>query len=124
MRACGRWPRRTRGKSRRAGVANGANQRPPPRRSHITTAPAALRPAPVPRSAALRGDPVAQATLMLRIAFNVAAIPFALDKFANVLTDDWRRYLAHAFKVVHHVDAATAIHIVAVVEILAGLAVA
>jgi hypothetical protein len=52
---------------------------------------------PLPRAAALRDDPVAQATLLLRIAFTVAPILFGLDKFANVLTDDWTRYLAPAF---------------------------
>ncbi len=52
---------------------------------------------PLPRAADLRDDPVAQATLLLRIAFTVAPILFGLDKFANVLTDDWTRYLAPAF---------------------------
>ncbi len=35
-----------------------------------------------------------QAFLMLRIAFTVAPILFGLDKFANVLTDDWTHYLS------------------------------
>ena len=34
-----------------------------------------------------------QAFLLLRIAFTVAPILFGLDKFAEVLTDDWTRYL-------------------------------
>ena len=38
-----------------------------------------------------------QAFLLLRIAFTVAPILFGLDKFAEVLTDDWARYLAPEF---------------------------
>lgn len=85
---------------------------------------AALRPIPFPTSSALRGDPVAQAFLLLRIAFTVAPILFGLDKFAGVLTDDWVRYLAPAFDDVIPGSAADAMHIVGVVEILAGLVVA
>jgi uncharacterized membrane protein YphA (DoxX/SURF4 family) len=90
----------------------------------MTSAVAALRPTPVPRSAARRGDPVAQATLLLRVAFTVAPILFGLDKFANVLTDDWTRYLAPAFNDIIPGDAGTAMHIVGVVEVVAGLVVA
>src|SRR4051794_5751651 len=79
---------------------------------------------PLPRAAVLRDDPVAQATLLLRIAFTVAPILFGLDKFANVLTDDWTRYLAPAFNDIIPGDAATAMHIVGVVEVVAGLVVA
>ena len=38
-----------------------------------------------------------QAFLLLRIAFTVAPILFGLDKFAEVLTDDWARYLSSEF---------------------------
>ena len=79
---------------------------------------------PLPRAAVLRDDPVAQATLLLRIAFTVAPILFGLDKFANVPTDDWTRYLAPAFNDIIPGSAADAMHIVGVVEILAGLVVA
>lgn len=84
----------------------------------------ALRPAPVATSDALRHDPAAQAFLLLRIAFTVAPIVMGLDKFANVLTDDWTRYLAPAFNDIIPGNAATAMHIVGVVEIIAGLVVA
>lgn len=57
----------------------------------------ALRPAPIPTADAVRRDPVAQAFLLLRLAFTVAPILFGLDKFAEVLTDDWTRYLATEF---------------------------
>ena len=90
----------------------------------MSSAVAALRPTPVPSSTALRGDPVAQATLLLRIAFTVAPILFGLDKFANVLTDDWTRYLAPVFNDIIPGDAGTAMHIVGVIEIVAGLVVA
>src|SRR3954467_5938758 len=78
---------------------------------------------PLPRAAALRDDPVAQATLLLRIAFTVAPILFGIDKFANVLTNDWTRYLAPEFNDVIPGSAADAMHIVGVVEIVAGITV-
>jgi hypothetical protein len=84
----------------------------------------ALRPVPIPTSQALRGDPVAQAFTLLRIAFTVAPILFGIDKFAGVLTDDWARYLAPAFNDIIPGSASDAMHIVGVVEILAGLTVA
>ena len=85
---------------------------------------AALRPTPIPASNALRSDPVAQAFMLLRIAFTVAPILFGLDKFAGVLTDDWTRYLAPAFNDIIPGNAADAMHIVGIVEIAAGLVVA
>src|SRR3954454_2911153 len=90
----------------------------------MSSAVAAQRPTTVRSSSALRDDPVAQATLLLRIAFTVAPILFGLDKFANVLTDDWTRYLAPAFNDIIPGNAAAAMHIVGVVEVIAGLVVA
>jgi uncharacterized membrane protein YphA (DoxX/SURF4 family) len=80
-----------------------------------------LRPVPIPAPEALRRDPAAQAFLLLRVAFTVAPIVFGLDKFAGVLTDDWTRYLAPAFDDVIPGSAATAMHLVGIVEIIAGL---
>ena len=57
----------------------------------------ALRPAPIPSASTLRNDPVAQAFLLLRIGFTVAPILFGLDKFAEVLTNNWAAYLAPEF---------------------------
>jgi len=74
-------------------------------------------------SASLRGDPAAQACLLLRIVFAVAPVVFGLDKFAGVLTDDWTRYLAPQFDDVIPGSAATAMHIVGIVEIAAGVVV-
>jgi hypothetical protein len=80
-------------------------------------------PIPIPRLDVLRRDPAAQAFLLLRIAFTVAPILFGIDKFANVLTDDWTRYLAPAFNDILPGSAADGMHIVGVVEIVAGLVV-
>lgn len=71
----------------------------------------------------LKGDPAYQAFLLLRIAFTVAPIVFGLDKFFNVLVD-WEIYLAPWINDIVPGDAATAMHVVGVVEILAGFAVA
>jgi hypothetical protein len=90
----------------------------------MSTVAAALRPVPIPRSSELRRDPAAQAFVLLRIAFTVAPILFGLDKFANVLTDDWTRYLSSEFNSLLPGSAATGMYIVGVVEIAAGLVVA
>ena len=62
--------------------------------------------------------------MLLRVAFTVAPILFGLDKFAEVLTNDWTRYLATEFNDILPGSAADAMHIVGVVEIAAGLVVA
>jgi hypothetical protein len=90
----------------------------------MSTLAGALRPVPVPASETIRRDPVAQAFLLLRIGFTVAPILFGLDKFANVLTDDWTRYLATQFNDLIPGSAGDAMHIVGVVEVVAGLVVA
>jgi hypothetical protein len=84
---------------------------------------AVFRPVPIPKSSELRSDPAAQAFTLLRVAFTVAPILFGLDKFANVLTDDWTKYLAPQFNDLIPGSAADAMHIVGVVEIVAGLVV-
>ena len=84
---------------------------------------AALRPTPVPASDTLRSDPVAQAFMLLRIAFTVAPILFGIDKFAEVLTDDWTRYLAVEFNDILPGSAQDGRYIVGVVEIVAGVVV-
>ena len=82
------------------------------------------RPIPIPDTEALRRDPAAQAFMLLRVAFTVAPILFGIDKFAEVLTDDWTRYLSSDFNSLLPGSAADAMHIVGVVEIVAGLVVA
>jgi len=71
----------------------------------------------------LKGDAAYQAFLLLRIAFTVAPIVFGLDKFFNVLVD-WESYLAPWINDIVPGSASTAMHLVGVVEILAGVAVA
>jgi hypothetical protein len=78
---------------------------------------------PFPRPEALRRDPTAQAFTLLRIAFTVAPILFGIDKFANVLTDDWTKYLATELDDVIPGTAGDAMHMVGIVEIVAGLVV-
>jgi uncharacterized membrane protein YphA (DoxX/SURF4 family) len=90
----------------------------------MSSAVAALvRPIPIPTSDVLRRDPAAQAFLLLRIAFTVAPILFGLDKFAEILTDDWTRYLATEFDDILPGSAQDAMYLVGGIEIVAGVAV-
>ena len=90
----------------------------------MTSAVAAtLRPVPIPASNLLRRDPVAQAFMLLRVAFTVAPILFGLDKFAEVLTDDWTRYLATEFNDMLPGSAQDAMYLAGGIEIVAGLVV-
>jgi hypothetical protein len=89
----------------------------------MSTLVAALRPIPLPRPNLLRRDPAAQAFTLLRITFTIAPILFGIDKFANVLTNDWTRYLSSPFNDIIPGNAADAMHMVGVVEIAAGLVV-
>jgi hypothetical protein len=82
-----------------------------------------LRPVPIPKPDTLLRDPAAQAFMLLRVAFTVAPILFGLDKFAEVLTDDWTRYLASEFNSLLPGSAADGMYIVGGVEIVAGLVV-
>ena len=90
----------------------------------MSTIGAALRPIPVPRPSVLRRDAAAQAFMLLRVAFTVAPVLFGIDKFAEILTGDWARYLAPEFNAVIPGTASEAMHIVGIVEIAAGLTVA
>jgi hypothetical protein len=89
-----------------------------------TAISAALRPIPIPKPNVLRSDPTAQAFMLLRIAFTVAPILFGLDKFAEVMIDDWPKYLATEFNDIIPGSAQDAMYMVGGVEILAGLVVA
>ena len=86
----------------------------------MSTIAAALRPVPVPRTDVLRHDPAAQAFVLLRVAFTVAPILFGLDKFAEVLTADWGRYLAPEFNDLIPGSAQDAMYLVGATEIVAG----
>jgi len=89
----------------------------------VSTVAAALRPIPFPSFDRVRTDPATQAFMILRVAFTVAPILFGLDKFAEVLTDDWTRYLAPEFNDILPGSAQDGMYIVGVVEIIAGLVV-
>jgi uncharacterized membrane protein len=60
---------------------------------------------------------------LLRTVFTVAPIAFGLDKFANLLTD-WEDYLAPWINDLVPGSAHTAMLMVGVIEIVAGIAVA
>ena len=89
----------------------------------MSTITSALRPLPLPTAATLRGQPAVQALMLLRTVFTVAPILFGLDKFLNVLTDDWTRYLSSQFNDLIPGNAADAMHAVGVIEIAAGIVV-
>jgi hypothetical protein len=90
----------------------------------MSTIAATLRPIPLPTADRIRTDPATQAFLLLRILFTVAPILFGLDKFAEVLTNDWTKYLAPEFNDIIPGSAQTAMYIVGAIEILAGVIVA
>jgi uncharacterized membrane protein YphA (DoxX/SURF4 family) len=71
----------------------------------------------------LQRDAGYHAFLLLRIAFTVAPIAFGIDKFFNVMVD-WTQYLAPWINDILPGNAHDGMHIVGVVEILAGLCVA
>jgi uncharacterized membrane protein YphA (DoxX/SURF4 family) len=71
----------------------------------------------------LKADPAYQAFTLLRIAFTVAPILFGLDKFFDVMVD-WEQYLAPWINDIVPGSAATAMHLVGVIEIVAGIVVA
>ncbi|MBS1878574.1 MAG: hypothetical protein JST31_03575 [Actinobacteria bacterium] len=71
----------------------------------------------------LKADPAYQAYTIMRIAFTVAPILFGLDKFFNVLVD-WESYLAPWINDIVPGSASTAMQLVGIVEIAAGLFVA
>src|SRR6476620_5024367 len=71
----------------------------------------------------LHAEPGYQAFTMLRVLFTVAPILFGVDKFFNVMVD-WTQYLAPWINSIIPGDAHDAMHLVGVIEIVAGLAVA
>lgn len=75
--------------------------------------------------APLRTDtPAGQAYALLRTVFTVAPILFGLDKFTEVLTDDWERYLAPWVNDLVPGDAHDAMLLIGAIEVVAGLLVA
>jgi hypothetical protein len=86
----------------------------------MSTIAATLRPIPFPSMARLRSDPVAQVFTLLRIGFFVLPVLMGIDKFAEVMNENWPAYLATEFNDVLPGSAQDAMYTVGVVEILAG----
>ena len=66
-------------------------------------------------------QPARQAYLMLWVTFSIAPILFGLDKFAEVLTDNWQAYLATWVNDIIPGTASDAMLWVGAVEIAAGV---
>jgi len=64
-----------------------------------------------------------RAYLLLKTVFTIAPILFGLDKFFNILTE-WTSYLAPWIDDIVPGSASDAMHIIGVIEIVAGLLVA
>ncbi len=71
----------------------------------------------------IRDDAGYQAFLLLRVAFTVAPILFGIDKFFNLMVN-WESYLAPWIRDLSPLSASHTMHIVGVIEIVAGIAVA
>lgn len=71
----------------------------------------------------LRQEPAYAAFWLLRAGFVVLPVVMGIDKFANVLTD-WPRYLAPWIADLAPFSAQTAMYVVGVVEIVAGVLIA
>lgn len=70
-----------------------------------------------------RTDPATQAFVLLRTVFTVAPVLFGLDKFFNLLVD-WPVYLAPWIDSIVPGSPQTAMYVVGVIEIVAGVLVA
>jgi uncharacterized membrane protein YphA (DoxX/SURF4 family) len=71
-----------------------------------------------------RQDPALAAFWMLRIGFVVLPFWMGLDKFLGVLTPDWPHYLAPWIVGLAPFSAQTAMHIVGIIEMAAGVMIA
>jgi uncharacterized membrane protein YphA (DoxX/SURF4 family) len=71
----------------------------------------------------LRQDPAYQAFVLMRVGFTVLPIVMGVDKFSNALVN-WERYLAPWIHRLSPVSAANTMHIVGVIEVAVGIAVA
>jgi hypothetical protein len=91
--------------------------------SVTTVTPAGRSPAFAPNLELLRSDPAYQSFQLLRVGFSVLPIVMGLDKFFNVLVN-WEAYLAPWIRHLSPLRATGTMHIVGVIEILAGVAVA
>jgi uncharacterized membrane protein YphA (DoxX/SURF4 family) len=70
-----------------------------------------------------RSDPAYQAFVLLRVGFTALPIVMGLDKFSNTLVN-WEHYLAPWIHDLSPLSALGTMHVVGVIEIVAGVAVA
>ena len=70
-----------------------------------------------------RSDPAYQAFVLLRVGFTALPIVMGIDKFSNTLVN-WEHYLAPWIQDLSPFSAAGTMHVVGVIEIVAGIAVA
>ena len=68
-------------------------------------------------------DPAFQAFTLLRVGFTAAPILFGIDKFTNLMVD-WSTYLWSGFDTILPGTADTAMLVVGIIEIVAGVLVA
>jgi hypothetical protein len=87
----------------------------------VNSIAAVVRPIPFPSLERLKADPVTQAFTLLRIGFVVLPILMGIDKFAQVMNDNWPAYLASEYNDIIPGSGQDAMYAVGVVEILAGL---
>jgi uncharacterized membrane protein YphA (DoxX/SURF4 family) len=71
----------------------------------------------------IKDDPAYGAFVTLRVGFAVVPIVMGVDKFFNNLAD-WERYLAHWIENISPLSAVHTMHVVGVIEIVAGVLVA
>ena len=70
-----------------------------------------------------KGDPAYQAFIGLRVGFTVLPIVMGIDKFFNNFVD-WERYLAHWILNISPWNAVHTMHVIGIIEIVAGVLVA
>jgi uncharacterized membrane protein YphA (DoxX/SURF4 family) len=70
-----------------------------------------------------KGDPAYQAFVLLRIGFTLVPIVMGIDKFFNNLVN-WESYLAHWIWNISPWSAVHTMHVVGIIEIVAGFLVA
>lgn len=85
--------------------------------------PAGRSPGIAPNLELLRADPAYQSFVLLRIGFTVLPIAMGVDTFFNVLVN-WDVDLAPWIRHLSPLTATGTMHVVGLIEILAGLAVA
>jgi uncharacterized membrane protein YphA (DoxX/SURF4 family) len=71
----------------------------------------------------VKSDPAYQAFVTLRVGFTVLPIVMGLDKFFNNLVN-WEQYLAHWIANISPFSATGTMHVVGIIEIVAGVLVA